>query len=152
MPSHRQPQATSILHSPSRQLTTTSTQLCPHTYLLTSWATGGTQQATSPVINTQHLSVPINDTTMGCCGQPMGIPTPGDGGGGRPYAVHKPRHPYGPKQDNRRRFRLPGGYNVTLEGLFYTYLVIFAIGFFYKTFFPFGWEMGWKGRVMNEQY
>lgn len=75
------------------------------------------------------------------------MPT-GGGGGGKPYGVHKPAHPYGQRPDNRRRIRLPGGFHVTLESLFYTYLVIFFAALLYRNYFPFGWKAGWKGRAL----
>lgn len=94
-----------------------------------------------------HHATKSSPDQMSCCGKPMCIPTPTGGGGGRPYGVHKPGNPYGPKKDNRRRIRLPGGYQVTLESLFYTYLVLFFGLLFYRSYFPYGWQGGWKGRA-----
>lgn len=87
---------------------------------------------------------------MTCCGNP-GIPTPsGGGGGGRPYGVYTPSNPYGQKKDNRRRIRLPGGFQVTLEGMFYTYLAIFFAAILFMNYFPAGWQGGWKGRALQQ--
>lgn len=87
---------------------------------------------------------------MTCCGKP-GIPVPsGGGGGGRPYGLYKPSNPYGPKKDNRRRIRLPGGFKITLEGMFYTYLALFFAILLYGHYFPAGWKGGWKGRALHQ--
>lgn len=85
---------------------------------------------------------------MTCCG--AGIPTPtGGGGGGRPYGAHKPSNWAGQKKDNRRRIRLPLGFQVTLESLFYTWIALIFAAVIYNNYFPYGWQGGWKGRALR---